>query len=416
MGRVLLVCPSPFLREHTLTTLGAIGLIDVLQITEVPELSEINAIAERIEICLVEVGSEQLKTLRAVERIASAGISTIALHATSNPELELECLRRGVSESIVLPICVAQLQHTLDRIAARRQYGRRPSRQPGAIYAAMAGKGGSGCTTVATHLALHLSQVPTNRTLLVDMDGISGSVNLLLKLKPAFSFLDCIADVDRLDDELWNKLLVRSGPLDVLAAPTEPTQMEASQRSLVHIFDRWRTSYDTIILDLPSSPTELSLECARQADMMLLVAGCDLASVYSTTRQNTYLANSGMRPNAVKMVLNRFRPSFMPDVYTDIVGQPVFARLSEAAEALERALMQGQPVPGRSRFATDIVALAERLTGKSVSTNRRTPSFMSSCRALGHRFRRKENARLSLDILGARPEWSPQPKTTAQEI
>lgn len=416
MGPVLLVCPSPLLKEHTLTSLGAIGLTDVIQIADVPELSEINAIAEGIEICLIEVGSEQPKTLRAVERIASAGISTVALHATSNPELELECLRRGASESIVLPICVAQLQHTLDRIAARRQYGRRPSRQPGAIYAAMAGKGGSGCTTVATHLAVHLSQVPSHRTLLVDMDGISGSVNLLLKLKPAFSFLDCIADVDRLDDELWNKLLVRSGPLDVLAAPTGPTRMEASQRSLVHIFDRWRTSYDTIILDLPSSPTELSLECARQADMMLLVAGCDLASVYSTTRQNTYLANSGMRPNAVKIVLNRFRPSFMPDVYTEMVGQPIFARLSEAGQVLERALMQGEPVPGHSRFATDIVGLAEQLTGKSLGTDRRKPSFRSWSRVLGHRFHRKEKGRLSLDILGAHTEWSPQPKTTAQEI
>ncbi len=387
--RVLVICPDPAVGDSVSSALSDTGLRSVLRLSEIPEPFGIKAVLAGINLCFIEVSSMPSRSFALIERIAAEGVSVIALHRNADVELQLECLRRGVSEFVNLPLGTARLQSTLDRISARRQYDLRPLRRSGSIFAVMPGKGGSGSTTVATQLALCLSKVPSNRTLLVDIDGVAGGVGLALKLKPAFSLLDCVADLDRLDQELWNTLLTHVGPLDVLPAPAAPTPLDMPRSEVSRLLDFLRTRYDAVILDLPSFPTEFSVECARQADALLVIATCDLPSIYSTARHTAYLESCGVRSGSIRIVLNKFRPTFALESWNAVVGRPVFARLAEAGRILEEALMKGEPVADNSSFGVDVASIARQLTGLPLDRSNHQYALIQRCRALFGRLRKK---------------------------
>jgi Flp pilus assembly CpaE family ATPase len=360
--RVLLVCPNPELRATVAKALADLGVRDVTQMATYPERYGVESILDGRQICLIDASSDQLLALPLIERIAAANVSVIALHSNQNPELQLQCLRRGVSESLASPIDTGQLQCTLERVAARRQYGTRVSRQPGAVYAVMSGKGGAGSTALATHLALRLADARPRKVLLVDLNGITGSTALLVKAKPAFSLVEVASNLGRMDEDLWNNLAVRQGPLDLLLAPQSPTPLQMQAEQLSQLLDFWRNLYDAVILDLPGTHHELSFGLARLSDLLLLVSTCNLGSLYATARTRTYLESCGVRPEVIKIVLNRFKPAFALKSWDEVVGQPVFARVTDAGEALEKALLEGKLTPTHSKFRSDITALAQEIT------------------------------------------------------
>jgi pilus assembly protein CpaE len=202
-----------------------------------------------------------------------------------------------------------------------------------------------------------------------------------VRAKPAFSLVDVAADLGRMDEDLWNRLLVREGPLDLLLAPENPTPLQMPAGQLPQLVEFWRTLYDVVLLDLPGSHHDLSFTLARHADLLLLISTCELASVYSTARKSAYLESCGIRPGEIKAVLNRFRPAFPLESWGKIVGQPVFARVSEAGDTLQKVLLDGKPMPAHSKFGSDIAALARQLTGWALTpaqANKETPRRVQS--------------------------------------
>jgi pilus assembly protein CpaE len=363
--RVLLICPKAELRDMVLGGLTGLGVRDVIQMTTYPERYGLDSVVAGRQICLIDVSSDQFLALPLLERIAAENVSVITLHANQDPEVQLQCLRRGVSESLAVPIDPGQLQYAFDRVAARRQYETRLAQPPGAVYAVMSGKGGAGSTTIATHLALCLTDACPRKTLLVDVDGITGSIAFALRAKPAFSLLDVPADLGRMDEDLWNNLLAHQGRLDLLLAPESPRPLQIRASQLPQLVDFWRTLYGAVVLDLPGSHHELSLGLALHADLLLLISTCDLGSVYATARKSAYLESFGVRPGAIKIVLNRFRSTSTLESWNTVGERPVFAHVSDAGDALQKVLLDGKVMPARSKFGMDISTLARQLTGSS---------------------------------------------------
>jgi pilus assembly protein CpaE len=63
-------------------------------------------------------------------------------------------------------------------------------------------KGGSGSTTVATNLAIHLHQLTGKKVLLVDLDLELGEIALFLGVQPRFNLVDLVRNFHRMDEEL----------------------------------------------------------------------------------------------------------------------------------------------------------------------------------------------------------------------
>jgi pilus assembly protein CpaE len=372
--RVLLICPSSESRDAIESALKEVELGEVIHLTEYPPLGDISALLSHCQICFLDASSEASIALRLLARIARENISVIILHPRPTAELILECVRRGASHVMTFPGEKGQLQFVLDYIEARRYYGSQPASLPGAVYGVMAGKGASGSTTTALHVATRLAEARPRKTLLVDLDGISGSIAFLLRQTPIFSVVDLAANLTRIDEDLLKKMVVGVGALDALFAPAKPVSLQISVNNFLSIIEFWRSVYDCVILDLPSCYSEFSIALARNTDLLMLVTTCELSAIHSTVRTISYLEQCGVRSTETKVVLNRYRPSELPSKSLDAaLGHRVFAHVCEAGKVLQRAELDGAPVSPTSAYASDIAAIARRLTGWPIASPRKNP-------------------------------------------
>src|SRR5437870_2662702 len=88
-----------------------------------------------------------------------------------SPDLLLEAMRAGISEYLPKPVTPEALRTGIHRVM--RKLGWTPSGGPqptGRLYALFSPKGGCGCTTAATNLAIVLHRLTGKKTLLVDLD------------------------------------------------------------------------------------------------------------------------------------------------------------------------------------------------------------------------------------------------------
>ncbi|HEY8468073.1 MAG TPA: hypothetical protein VIL18_00455, partial [Longimicrobiales bacterium] len=153
----------------------------------------------------------------------------IAVGPTLSPELLLEAMRAGISEYVPKPATGEALSGALERI--QRKLGATPregqARAPGRLLAFFSAKGGSGSTTLATNVAIHLHRLTGKPTLLVDLDLELGEVALFLGVQPRFNFVDMIRNFHRMDAQLLASFIERHETgVHVLSAPYQPEKAE----------------------------------------------------------------------------------------------------------------------------------------------------------------------------------------------
>jgi pilus assembly protein CpaE len=315
-------------------------------------------------ICFVDVGSSQETALPLVSQLSENGIIVVAVHGDTDPDLILRCLRRGASEFLVEPIDADQVEAALARLSRKTESPTEVCKL-GSIYSFTSGKGACGSTTIAANLALRLPQFGSKRVLLVDLDPITGSVAFLLKLKSKFSFLDAISDWDRMDADLWKRLIVEHQGIDVLLAPETPAAVTPDPQQWSRMVAFWRQIYDAVVIDNPSPSNALSLAVGAICDQLLVVTTNEMAALHSTRKTLLYLDQNGVDAERVKLIVNRHAPRIgLPETALETaLNRKVFHHLPNDYDALQKALLDGRPAQPGTEFGKSVAKLAERLTG-----------------------------------------------------
>lgn len=177
----------------------------------------------------------------------------------------------------------------------------------GKIALVFGAKGGCGKTTIATNLALAVSDSGRRRTVLVDFDLEFGDVAIYLGLEPKRTISTATHMHGSLDRAAVESLITRhpSG-LDVLLAPTKPSEAEAVTPELaVDLIQTLRTMYDNVIIDSAPSFSEITLKCFELADTHFLITSLDLPSLKNLSLAVNTLDALGFPRAKWKLVLNR---------------------------------------------------------------------------------------------------------------
>ena len=132
-------------------------------------------------------------------------------------------MRAGCVEYLSKPLRAEELGASLRRFFVYHQASALETQSQGKVFAFFGAKGGVGTTTLAVHLALHLTVTHGCKTLLIDHKHQLGHVALYLGLESTpYHFDELLRNAERLDAELLHGYLLRhSSGLDVLASPDE---------------------------------------------------------------------------------------------------------------------------------------------------------------------------------------------------
>jgi pilus assembly protein CpaE len=160
------------------------------------------------------------------------------------------------------------------------QKGDTSSRPVGKLLAVYSPKGGVGCTTLATNMAIGLNSDETP-TVLVDGNLQFGDVSVFLNLQVKNSIVDLATRTEELDEGIVGEVLMRhDSGLYVLAAPPRPEMADEVQSTQVRtVLSYLRRHFAYVVVDNSSTMDDITLAVLDLADLLLAIATTDIPSI-----------------------------------------------------------------------------------------------------------------------------------------
>jgi pilus assembly protein CpaE len=298
----------------------------------------------------------------------------VAVGPVLGPELLLEAMRAGIGEYLPKPVAREALAAALQRLEKKLGVASgEKSSEAGRVLTFFSAKGGAGCTTITTNLAIHLHQLTGKKTLLVDLDLELGEVALFLGVRPRFNLADLVTNFHRMDAELLASFIERhDSGVHLLSAPYHPDKVESVDGDQFRaILQFLAQHYDYVLVDTPRSFSPPALVAFEQADQVFLIGNLDLPSLRNIKRSLPLLdrITGGNVSDKVRIIVNRHNSSATEISAAEVeraLELQIFWKLSNDYEAVIRSINTGQPIAldGRgSAIGRDLRALAADLAG-----------------------------------------------------
>ncbi len=190
-------------------------------------------------------------------------------------------------------------------------------------------KGGSGCTTLATNLAVCLNNEDTS-VVIVDANLQFGDVAVFLNEQGKFSILDLAPRADELDPEIVNSVTIRHSQsgIKILSAPAKPEQSDqVSSDQFTKVIRYLRTMYSYIIIDTASALQNITACAIDNSDLLILLTTQDIPSIKSSRLFLDETDALGFDRKRIIFVMNKFdkRIGITPEKVSENLKQEIAA-------------------------------------------------------------------------------------------
>lgn len=319
-------------------------------------------------LCFLDVISDKNAALGVIQDIlrAKPGIPLIAVLSGNDPDLILRCLRQGTTEFLLQPFTGDQVAASLEKLA-RQQPVPAAGTNRGKVICLMPAKGGSGATTIACNLAYQWKRMDSGkRVLLADLDPLAGTMSFALKIKSNYSFIDVVQRGSEIDADLWKSVTTNRNGVDILLSPETMIAGISELTDATSIIEYARAVHDVVIIDAGSVYGEWNLSQAHLCDELILITTNELTSLQATQRALSYLDANNIGRWKIRIVVNRYdkhvglsRESIATALHTEI-----YHVMPSDHDTVQRALIDGKPIPAGTNLGKAISGLADRLTGR----------------------------------------------------
>jgi pilus assembly protein CpaE len=311
-----------------------------------------------------------------------------------------EAMRAGASDFIPKPPSTEELitsvrQNGLEAIEKekRRQVWVAPDGKGGTgplqitqgkLVAVYSAKGGVGCTTLATNLAigLHSEQLPA---VLVDCHLQFGDVSVFLNMQVKLSMVDLASRVDELDREFVDEILMsHTSGLKVLPAPPRPEMADEIHADQVRPVLRWlKGVFAYVVVDTSSTMDDTTLSVLEEADLIMAVATPEIPAIKDARLFLDLVGILGMPRERVFFVLNKMdkRSGIAASAVAENLKKPVDAEIPFVEQIVTTSINKGVPLllgdksKAPAKNLLDLVALVkERLLAVPVEEEAEEPA------------------------------------------
>ncbi len=327
------------------------------------------------DVALVSAERDLEAAFQVVSALSRAGTRVVVRGPSKEADLILTAMRSGAQEFVV-----AGDVEGLRRALAPRAAG--SADVHGRVTTVFGAKGGIGATTLATNLAAAIAHRGA-RACVVDLDPALGGVCSVLDLAPAYTIVDVVANLRRLDRDLIDASVPRHASGVWVVAPGE--DIEGAERldaaTIAGLLAFLRRHYDAVIVDGLHAFDERSLAVLDAADRLLLLVTQEVPAVRNAQRCLEVFSKLGYAQDKVQVVLNRFQKSAAigPALIEETLGLPLAATVANDFTAIVRAVGKGALVvedAPRSPLARDVEALAP-LAGLRAAEGARPRSILA---------------------------------------
>lgn len=324
------------------------------------------------DLVLFVPGADTERTLKVLRELRTHLSCRLLAVGPKEPDQILSAIHAGADDYLdETGDLFTQLSASLSRARATNN-----GAELGRMIVVCGAAGGSGCSVIATNLALLLAHVD-DRSCLLDLDMQRGSAASLLNLRPRHTIADLCRNIDKLDFKMFEQsLLQHESGVHVLASPrafddSPPLTIKAVE-GMVRMA---RSSFANVVIDLPGFSQPNVIPLIQHCPAIVLVTRLDFGAIRNSRRALDFLERHGIDKEKIHLVANR-------------CGQPKELAISKAEKALRFKISHRVPedpklfntsvncgVPfavdsPKSKPARAIGDLASVLSGKPIASAR----------------------------------------------
>lgn len=393
MQRIAIVDPTESTRESLRTLLLSVDSVwleaECARYDYFPDIIRDNA----PDLAIVDLDQDKPKALKMIGQLSVEHPRLPILTISQDHQTLLQSLQRGAKYFLTHPIGLDDMRAALRR--ALSEAGNQDSSQsmsgngtmsgvraPAAcqVVAVLGSRGGVGTTSLAVNLAATLAVEPHANVALLDLDLALGDADIAVELAgdPNISIADVARTIERLEQNFLKRALVRHEEtgLAILRHPIEIGDVELIHEEHVErILNVLKVSnYTHLILDLSKCLLPIDLMALRMADLILLTAQLELASLRNVVRIVHALSLSGVEGLAdkIRIVINRVGAESIEEGISlkkaeEVIGKPIFWQVPNDSKAMIAARVAGSPLVKhnpKSRAQVAIQGLAQAISGR----------------------------------------------------
>jgi pilus assembly protein CpaE len=363
--RIVLVTPGRKITSELLPLVSAeIPSAQVVELQGYPLDGKLGDIGGAGMVCFLDFITNPEAGLTSLAKISEVmpTVPVVSLVPASNPQLILQTLRLGAKDFLTQPFTADQFHTVIEKLA---QILPELMAEQGKVITVIPAKGGCGASTLAFNLASQIKKRGTARTLLADLDPVTGTQAFQMKLKPGFSFVDILTQGAGLDADVWRGVVQSFGGFDVLLSPDSPIAGAQEMGSTQLILDFSRRLYDFVVADLGNAYGEWTLTAIRAADESLLVTTNELPALQAAQRVLSYYENQGIDRHRIHLVINRFNKDvgLTREMIETALQSEIYQVIPSDYEAVQRALLDGKPLAPGTSIGKQVSEIAEKLLG-----------------------------------------------------
>ncbi len=339
------------------------------------------------DVVIMDINMPDMDGITATEAIRQKipYAQVVILSVQADPNYMRRAMLAGARDFLTKPPSIDELTAAINRAGAMASEERTkaattaPSGSaspsaPGAGAAAAHGKiiviyspkGGTGCTTISTNMALAIKN-DKNNVLLLDASIQYGDVCAFLNEKPKNSLLDLIPRVDELEVEIIEDVTTKhaASGIHILAAPSRPELAErVDSEQFGKLLLYLKQIYNYIVIDTSSFLNDVVGSALELADLIILVTTQDIPSIKNSVQFLNLADASGIRRESILFVMNQFdkKYSISPEKVKESLKQDIVATIPFDDRLVKTAINRGIPLLIDNRahpISKAILSLAE---------------------------------------------------------